>query len=211
MDARIALVCRSYGEYDDSIFPDDYYRIPGVRCYQDVDAARRYAYERMLTYRGQTVELYVNGGMAVELLLALQAAVKLSIKVIVCHRDNSTHEFCRQQLIWKPVDPDDCGAGKEEGPSLSLCGERHFGMSDTAIFKNVPSECVLDFAWQEKCAREALTPYSHKKVSIAVTGLKPLLISVLNVACDLDIQITWLHYDSDREEYFAQPMDKIIL
>ncbi|MCD8023671.1 MAG: hypothetical protein LUF30_12105 [Lachnospiraceae bacterium] len=215
MGHKIALL-RKYSEnYELGIFPDEYFDIPGVEYYQDISSVYHFTYAQLQPYCENEVDLYVNGGMAIELLTVIQVSAVLDIRLTVYHRDSQSGDFYAQTVTWHPIsqmrkklaDADiQTQVESELEPELSLCGGRHFGMAKDVIFEQVSTERIFHFHWQEVCAERVLTPFSGKNVRIYLTGLKPLVISVLNVAGRLGIGVTWLHYDCDREEYFEQRM-----
>ncbi len=204
MASKISLVKKnSLESFDSGIFPEEYYDIPGVCEYRDIESVKNYACDKLQIYRNQPVELYINGGMAIELLAALQAAAILEMEITVCHRDFDTGVYYQQPVTWRPGD---CAVSASE-TLFALCNGRHVTAAKKFVFEKVPTERLFDFKWQEETAMQTLSPYRHKSIKIYLTGLKPLCISTLNVAYRLGISVIWLHYDCDREEYFSQRMD----
>ena len=53
-------------------------------------------------------------------------------------------------------------------------------------------------------AYDFLKEYKGKKVDIYVTGLTMALVSAMNAARSLDIDLTLYHYDRENNKYFPQ-------
>jgi hypothetical protein len=79
-----------------------------------------------------------------------------------------------------------------------------------AIFETVNSDQIFDFDLHKKIIHKHLSHLSQKKVSsrddliLYVTGLTPLLVSVLNYCRLFNISITLYHYDVSSDRYVAQ-------
>ena len=78
---------------------------------------------------------------------------------------------------------------------------------DWYLFQKIEPDKFFDFHWMEEVVREKLQQYTGNTIGIYVTGLTALLISTLNVAADLEIQINWWHYDLKENDYFLQKMN----
>ena len=72
-----------------------------------------------------------------------------------------------------------------------------------AIFDAVKSEQIFDFDWHKKIIHQKLSP-NINKLTLYVTGLTPLLISVINYCRLFNISLTLYHYDSSINKYVAQ-------
>lgn len=203
---RLALTERRKMECDGYLFPSDYYDIPGVEEFQDLEAVREYACEKLSPYRGEAVDLYLNGGLTIETLTAIWAARKLDISLALWHYDREKDRYVRQELKWRPV-PAGRGA-KEAAEAIYLCRGRHWGSEENCIFDAIPQDRIFDFQWQEEQAEEVLRDYSHKKIAVYVSGLTSAAVSVLNAAAKEQVSVLWMHHDYDREEYFPQSMEE---
>lgn len=188
-----------------SIFPEDYFDIPGVEAYQDIDAVKRYAGNRLKNYEGKTADIYVNGGMAIETLSVIQAAGELGISLRFMHYDLKEEMYLPQKLDWKPRPY----AGKRERELFQLCQGRH-NLREKPIFRNLSDEQIYDFQWQENHAEEVLKQCPGKELDIYLSGLTPVFISVLNAAYKLKLPVIFWHFDNDTEEYFPQAMDVVL-
>jgi hypothetical protein len=77
-----------------------------------------------------------------------------------------------------------------------------------AIFDAVKSEQIFDFDYHKKIIHNRLKDYTtmHQAavIELYVTGLTPLLISVLNYCRLFNISLTLYHYDSSINRYVAQ-------
>lgn len=199
---KIALTMLRRMECDGYIFPADYYEIPGVKKFTDIEYARAYAAEQLSSYAGETIDLYVNGGLSIELLVVLQEAARLEITLTAFHFDRGTGEYVPQPVNWHPV-------GEQEetaAPELTLCKGRHPGMPENVVFPPVAQEQIFDYAWQEEQAMSVLKAYAGGSAAVYLSGLTPLYLTVLNVAARLNISITFYHYNFDEENYFPQKM-----
>ena len=63
---RLALTERRKMDCDGYLFPADYYEIPGVEEFQNVEAVRNHAFEKLKSCEKGLVDLYLNGGLSVE-------------------------------------------------------------------------------------------------------------------------------------------------
>ena len=188
-----------------SIFPEDYFDIPGVESYQDIDAVKKYARERLKEYQGKSADIYVNGGMAIETLSVLQEAGKLDISMQLMHYDSKDEIYLAQKVNWKPK----VQSGRMEREMLQLCQGRHV-LQEKPVFTSLLDVQRFDFSWQEEHAEKVLKLYKGKKLEIYLSGLTPVYVSVLNAAYKLDLPVTFLHFDNDTEEYFPQVMDSVL-
>lgn len=82
---KLSLVDTRVVEGTIPLFPADYYEIPNVSCFQDISAAKSWALKQISEFAGQATELYINGGLAIEMLSALWALETLSMSVRVFH------------------------------------------------------------------------------------------------------------------------------
>lgn len=185
-----------------SIFPEDYFDIEGLRSFDDIQAVKNHAFERLKLFRDRAADLYINGGMIIETLAAVQAAVRLGMDLHLFHWDREWGIYRMQTVRWKPGNIE--GREPEE---ICLFEGRHFGMPEKSIFGKLPSEMMFDFEWQEEQARQVLLGSRQKMLELYVSGFTPACISVLNAAFDLQIGVTAMHYDNMAEEYFAQDME----
>lgn len=72
-----------------------------------------------------------------------------------------------------------------------------------AIFDKVTSDKIFDFDYHKKIIHSKLK-HAHEPVKLYVTGLTPLLISVINYCKLFDITLTLYHYDTSNNRYRAQ-------
>lgn len=74
-----------------------------------------------------------------------------------------------------------------------------------AIFDNVQSNQIFDFDYHKKVIHSKLKDRDRdEELVLYVTGLTPLLISVLNYCRMFDISIVLYHYDMSIDKYMAQ-------
>lgn len=201
----IGLTEKNSADYDSCIFPGDYYDIPNVEQYQDIEKVTYYAWQKVRKYKDCKVDLYVNGGLSVELLTALCVMEHLNIQNKIFHWDRLKNKYLPQEFLWHPVQK----IGKPE-KEIYLCRERHYGMEGESIFDTISEEQRFDFKWQEEQAESVLKEFKDNSLKIYVTGLKSLQISTMNAAYKCNIPITWMHYDYDTERYFAQDINRIV-
>lgn len=199
---KLALTERRRLECDAYIFPEEYYDIPGVEEFSDLEVVKSYVRKKLEPYAAQSAAIYLNGGLSIELLSCLQIAAELDMNIVVLHYDKNTNQYVPQEVTWKPVEAENC----KEADYLTLCAGRHPKVTEEYIFAEVTEDQVLDFTWQAQQAEQVLSRCKDKHVVIYLTGLTSLYISVLNAAARLGIAITFLHYNYDTEEYFPQEM-----
>ena len=72
-----------------------------------------------------------------------------------------------------------------------------------AIFDNVHSNQIFDFDYHKKIIHDKLKAKDEELV-LYVTGLTPLLISVLNYCKLFNISVVLYHYDMSIDKYMAQ-------
>lgn len=203
---RLALTELRKMNCDGYIFPADYYDIPGVECFRDLEAVKRHAFEKLKSYQAETADVYLNGGMSMETLAVIQAAARLDIRLNLWHYDREGETYVCQKLCWKPAVRG--GEEKEAGEEMFLCRGRHWSPEEKSVFSVIPADKIFDFQWQEEQAGEALKGSRGKKVGICVSGLTSAMVSVLNAAAKEEVSVVCLHYDYDTEEYFPQDMDE---
>ena len=207
--ACLALTEKRRIPCDGYIFPSEYYEIPGILHFQDLEAVRNYAFEKLKKYQGEPIDIYLNGGMSIEVLTVIQAAVKLDIKISLYHYNREKEKYICQEVLWRPVNDDRGNTIKEaDQEAVSLCQGRHWGTERKSIFSIISDEQLFDFQWQELQAEKFLQNYEGKTAVIYLSGLTAAFVSVLNAAVKINVSIIWLHYDHDTEEYFAQNMDR---
>lgn len=192
------MQCESY------IFPENYFDISGVEEFGDFNAVKVYAVEKMSPYANQNVDIYVNSGMSVLALAALQAGISLNTHLRMLNYDCSRKIYLPQTVKWKPL-----MRKKEKEPfSIALCQRRHKGMPEEAIFEPLNDEQLFDYLWQEEEAKKKLASWSQGEIYVYLSGLTQLSVSVLNAAYSLGISVTFFHYDHDNEDYLPQKMDE---
>ena len=203
--AKLALTNRRKMDVDGYIFPEDYYDIPELTGFQDVGAVERYAERKLSNHAGQEVDLYLNGGMSIEMLACVKASAKLAISLNVVHYDNLGDRYVVQPIRWRPQA---VRSDRDRAPAeiLGLCKRRHADLPGKKIFDTIPDELIFDFSWLDKKAKEVLGEYSGKNVAVYLSGLTSAYLSVLNVASDLGVGVTCFHYDYNTEDYFPQVM-----
>lgn len=189
------MVCDIY------VFPADLFDISGLESYADVDSIERFVLETLSNVQDMEWNLYVNGGLAIMLLAVIHVAGKLGAHLNIKHYDRVKAEYVDHELRWQPV-----SNGNRKKSCLTLCAARHYGIPEEVIFKEIPSERVMDFEWQEHIASDKLRRYADGHILVYITGLSQALISVLNVLSRYDIAITCMHYDYTSETYFPQSM-----
>jgi hypothetical protein len=72
-----------------------------------------------------------------------------------------------------------------------------------AIFDNVTSDQIFDFDYHKKIIHTQLKDLNGDLI-LYVTGLTPLLISVINYCRLFQINVILYHYDSSSDRYRAQ-------
>ncbi len=72
-----------------------------------------------------------------------------------------------------------------------------------AIFDHVSSEQIFDFDYHKKVIHKKLEGFKGDLL-LYVTGLTPLLISVLNYCRLFNINLVLYHYDNSSDKYLAQ-------
>ena len=199
---QIGLADNGRGRYSSYIFPEDYYEIPGVNEFQDTQAARSWAVEKLTPYKGQKIDLYVTVGLLIELLAALSAAAELNIEVSAWHYDKFKKIYIPQNVQWKGT-----GHRFDDREDYILCAGRHRGMKGTVIFEQVPDDKLFDFSWQKDHAKAVLSQVSGRTVYLYLSGLSSICISTLNAAYELGLPVVPLHYDYDSEEFFPQELE----
>lgn len=70
------------------------------------------------------------------------------------------------------------------------------------IFDEVSSEQVFDFDWHKKVIHEKLK--GKTSVIVYVTGLTPLVVSVINYCALFEINLVLYHFNTDTKKYVAQ-------
>lgn len=87
-----------------------------------------------------------------------------------------------------------------------LCQSRHRhpDLKDIpALFQDVESNRVFDFDYHKKIIHAKLT--NHKEeLTLYVTGMTPVLISVINYCRLFNMPVVLYHYDSSTKKYRAQ-------
>jgi hypothetical protein len=73
-----------------------------------------------------------------------------------------------------------------------------------AIFDTVNSEEIFDFDLHKKIIHKKLCGSNKENLILYVTGLTPLLVSVLNYCKLFNISITLYHYDVSSDRYMTQ-------
>lgn len=205
--ARLALTEKRRIDCDGYIFPAEYYDIPGLEDFQDLRSVKDMAFGKLKEYGGQHIDIYLNGGMSIEILAVIQAAAKLDIHIALWEYDCQEKIYVRQEIRWKPADHRG-QTGREKGEAVFLCQGRHWNPKQKSVFGLIPAEKIFDFKWQEQQAEEFLEEYRGGAIKIYLSGLTAACISVLNAAYKKDVSVTWLHYNYDMEEYFEQNMEE---
>lgn len=72
-----------------------------------------------------------------------------------------------------------------------------------AIFDHVCSAQIFDFDYHKKIIHKRLEGHKGDLI-LYVTGLTPLLISVLNYCTLFNINVVLYHYDTTSDKYVAQ-------
>lgn len=206
--AHLALTEKRRMDCDEAIFPAEYYDIPGLTDFQDLRAVRDRAFEKLKKYEGESVDVYLNGGMSIEVLAVIQAAARLDICVTLWEYDRQKKTYVRQEVRWKPASHRE-RVGTGENEAVFLCQGRHWSPKHKSVFGEIPEEKVFDFRWQEQRAGEFIKEYRGGVIKIYLSGLTAAFISVLNAAQREDVSVIWLHYNYDTEEYFEQKMDEV--
>lgn len=191
---------------DSYIFPSNIYEIEGIKRYSDLEAIQKFAINKLKLFKNEQIDIYLNTKLSTELLCVIQAAVKLGISVTIYHRDRVSGKYYPQELRWRPVKIEE----EEKEKRWTLCRRRHIISEKNCIYEEVPEKRLFDFIWMDQRAKEMLSPYKGWKIEVYATGLSALMISVLNIAYELNISVNFLHYDEDEEEYFLQNMDEDI-
>ena len=201
---RIGLSKIRKVECDIYLYPVNVLEIPGMKGYSDVQTLYQYTYKKLLKYSEETVELIINTKLSTEIICIVQAADGLNIKLIVFHWDKNENRYIPQEIRWKEKRIE---KSTNESVTFGLCKGRHIIPVDWYLFQKIEPDKFFDFHWMEEVVREKLQQYTGNTIGIYVTGLNALLISTLNVAADLEIQINWWHYDLKENDYFLQKMN----
>ena len=204
---NLSLSSKRKTQCENAIFPADYYDIPGLQGYEDLEAVRSCALYSLRPYEHEAVNIYVNAGLAIETLTAIQAAGMLNIDLILFQWNRKTGNYMEQKVLWKP------GVGKsknEETEDFSLCDKRHYGMKGTFLFPDILQDQLFDFDWQMEHVRRILVKYQGRAIRLYLSGFTPAYVSVLNVAYEFKIAVTAMHYNCDTENYFPQDMENCI-
>lgn len=72
-----------------------------------------------------------------------------------------------------------------------------------AIFERITNEQIFDFDYHKKIIHKQLAN-TKEDIVLYVTGLTPLLISVLNYCRMFDLNVVLYHYDNSTDKYMAQ-------
>lgn len=96
----------------------------------------------------------------------------------------------------------------EQNPKIGLCEGRHEipGVSDY-IFSEIQD--VTNFNKMQAIAFDKLKELKTDFVDIYVTGLTAALISTLNAANELNMQVNLYHYDRDKDDYVKQEVSNL--
>ncbi len=73
-----------------------------------------------------------------------------------------------------------------------------------AIFESIDTTQIFDFDYHKKVIHECLENFKDNKLELYVTGLTPLLISVINYCRMFNIDIILYHYDTSIRTYVRQ-------
>lgn len=201
---NLSLSSKRKTQCENAIFPADYYDIPGLQGYEDLDAVRSCALSSLRQYENNAVNIYVNGGLAIETLTAIQVARMLNIDLNLFQWNRRTGEYLEQKVLWKP------GVGMhkdEESEDFSLCDKRHYGMKGKFLYPDILQDQLFDFDWQMEHVKKILMQYQCGAIRLYLSGFTPAYVSVLNAAYEFKIAVVAMHYNCDTENYFPQDME----
>lgn len=190
-------------ECDDYIFPAEYFDIPGIKGFDDFDSVDRYCNEKMNGISDDDITILVNAGLTLELLAAVKSGTLAGKKISVGIYNKSSGVF---EII------NSCNALIKDSAeycskeSMLLCNGRHVVDCGKYIYDVISDEDLYRFEFLEEQAYSKLYAYRGECISVYVTGLSQLVICTLKAAARLDINIVWLHYNHDTEEYVKQVM-----
>lgn len=188
----------------EAVFPSDYFEIPELQNFEDLQAVSNYAILKLKQFRGQAIDVFVNAGLMMESFAILKAASVHHIQLRMFHYDSAHDCYVPQEVKWKDFSVE----GKLTKKSFALCGNRHLGLPEQSVFETISNDRLFDYSWQEEHAKQILEKYAPCCVDIYLTGLTSLGISALNAAYSLGIPVTVYHYNYDTEAYFPQTMNE---
>ena len=87
-----------------------------------------------------------------------------------------------------------------------LCKSRHSHadlVSIPALFQDVESSRIFDFDYHKKVIHSKLKNHDEELI-LYVTGMTPLLVSVINYCRLFNMSVVLYHYDSSYKKYRAQ-------
>lgn len=203
MEERVTLGLTSARpvECDFYLYPAQLYNIDGFEEYDDLDTLKRYTHKKLKHLYGREVNLYINGGLLIEILMVILVAEELEMKLHIFHHNRQNGIYCEQELKKRTKK-----SATNEVVERSLCSGRHFELTADPIFHEIPVEKIMDFEWMQQIANEELEKLSGKKLKVYITGFTPAMISVWNAAQKYFIELEVLHYNKDTENYFAQKL-----
>lgn len=198
---KIALTKKNPIQCDLYLYPSELYDIEGMEQYDDLKTLHSYAYKRLERYKGKEIGLYINGGLLIEILIAIQVMEELNCLVHVFHWNRETDMYTEQKI--RQIEQSELIPSKEV-VKRCLCSGRHFDLNIPPIFEKILKNQVMDFEWMQKEADFQLEQLKGKQLSLYMTGLTPAVISVWNAARKYFIPLEVFHYNIDTEEYFSQ-------
>jgi hypothetical protein len=71
------------------------------------------------------------------------------------------------------------------------------------IFTEIKNEQIFDFDWHKKIIHQVLSP-NLRALTLYVTGLTPVLVSVINYCALFNISLTLYHYNVNTNSYVTQ-------
>lgn len=199
----LALTEKRKMKCDGYIFPEQYEDIPNVTQFSDVEAVYQYAKEKLSSFKGKEIGIYINGGLTIEAIACVLAASNLKIDLQLFYWDRQSNKYIPQKVMWNEIQAED----KLIIENFVLCAGRHIVPDvNQYFFEQLVENQTFDFTWQENRVKLILEAYAGKKIGVYVTGLTQLIVSTLNAAASCNVEVVFFHFDYDTEEYFAQQM-----
>lgn len=73
-----------------------------------------------------------------------------------------------------------------------------------AIFNKIENDKMFNYIYHKKLIHEVLKDKSNTRIFVYVTGITPLLISVINYCKENNIMLILFHYDITEDDYIPQ-------
>lgn len=188
--------CTSY------IYPSDIYKIEGLEGYEDLERLYQFTEEKMSSYGDSYIEVYLNGGLLIEILAVLVVSQKLDINIHLFHWNRKEGFFLEQPIEYRRTNI------VKDAPTsiveMGLCANRHSFDELKYIYEAIEENYIFDFRWLEEQAEKKIRTITGNKLRLYATGLTTALLSVVNVCIRNHICIEVMHFNMESERYFSQ-------